>query len=151
MRMYLVAAMLTSELAVAATVSASALQSLPMQAITPAPPAQGAQPDATVIAENWAAPAPADKSLVRRAIKQSFEDEKAIAIAESKAKAIPRRYTASSHQEIEKYEKFSQDFAEAKVPGCLKPDGLKRQPTFFLGGLLAVPFIAVAAIRGKCN
>ena len=148
MRMYVVAAMLTSELAIAAPVRTSTLPPLP----APAPSAaQTAQPDAPVIAENWTAPAPADKSLVRRAIKQSFEDEKEIAIAESKAKAIPRRYTASSYQEIEKYEKFGQEFAEAKVPGCLKPDGLKRQPTFFLGGLLAIPFIAVAAIRGKCN
>lgn len=51
----------------------------------------------------------------------------------------------------EKYENFSRDFSEAKVPGCLHPDGLKRQPTFFLGGLLALPFVLVAAVRGKCN
>ncbi|MDN4058899.1 hypothetical protein QPK31_11775 [Massilia sp. YIM B02769] len=48
------------------------------------------------------------------------------------------------------YETFGRDFSEAKVPDCLHADGLKRQPTFFLGGLLALPFVAVAKIRGKC-
>jgi hypothetical protein len=42
-------------------------------------------------------------------------------------------------------------FNEAKVPDCLHSEGLKRQPTFFLGGYLALPFIAVAALRGVCN
>jgi len=49
------------------------------------------------------------------------------------------------------YEEFGREFSEAKVPDCLHPDGLKRQPTFFLGGLLALPFVAVAKIRGKCR
>ena len=49
------------------------------------------------------------------------------------------------------YENFGRDFSEAKVPDCLHADGLKRQPTFFLGGVLALPFIAVAKIRGKCK
>jgi hypothetical protein len=42
-------------------------------------------------------------------------------------------------------------FIEAKVPDCLHSDGLKRQPTFFLAGYLALPFIPIAALRGKCN
>lgn len=41
-------------------------------------------------------------------------------------------------------------FIEAKVPDCLHSEGLKRQPTFFLTGILALPFIAVAKVRGKC-
>ncbi|WP_373991542.1 hypothetical protein [Duganella sp. BuS-21] len=41
-------------------------------------------------------------------------------------------------------------FTEAKVPDCLHSEGLKRQPTFLLGGYLALPFIAVAKVRGKC-
>lgn len=48
------------------------------------------------------------------------------------------------------YETFGREFSEAKVPDCLHSEGLKRQPTFFLGGLLALPFVAVAKIRGKC-
>jgi hypothetical protein len=41
-------------------------------------------------------------------------------------------------------------FIEAKVPDCLHSEGLKRQPTFLLTGYLALPFIAVAKVRGKC-
>jgi hypothetical protein len=41
-------------------------------------------------------------------------------------------------------------FDEAQVPDCLHSEGLKRQPTFFLAGYLALPFIAVAKLRGKC-
>jgi hypothetical protein len=41
-------------------------------------------------------------------------------------------------------------FIEAKVPDCLHSDGLKRQPTFFLTGYLALPFIPIAKLRGKC-
>lgn len=54
-----------------------------------------------------------------------------------------------------KYDAFATAFGESAVPGCLRPDGLKRQPTgigpFQLGGLLALPFVAVAKLRGKCN
>ncbi|KQQ36253.1 hypothetical protein ASF61_08730 [Duganella sp. Leaf126] len=42
-------------------------------------------------------------------------------------------------------------FDEAQVPDCLHSQGLKRQPTFFLAGYLALPFIAVAKLRGKCQ
>ncbi|MBV6324722.1 hypothetical protein [Duganella violaceipulchra] len=41
-------------------------------------------------------------------------------------------------------------FKEAKVPDCLHSEGLKRQPTFFLTGILALPFIPIAKLRGKC-
>lgn len=104
-----------------------------------------------VIADNWAAPPRNDEQLIKRAVRESIQEEKAIAIAESKAAAIPVRYTASSEPKIGKYERFAIEFDDAKVPGCLGPDGLKRQPTFIFGGLLALPFLAVAAIRGKCN
>ena len=44
---------------------------------------------------------------------------------------------------------------EAAVPDCLHSDGLKRQPTGFgplmLTGFYALPFIAVAKLRGKCK
>ncbi|MEH6435852.1 hypothetical protein [Massilia sp. DD77] len=46
---------------------------------------------------------------------------------------------------------FERQFREAKVPNCLHEDGLKRQPTFFLSGYLALPFILVAGARGKCQ
>ncbi|WP_426102402.1 hypothetical protein [Massilia sp. TSP1-1-2] len=148
--MYVLAAMMAANVALAAPEPASTAPA-PQPASTAPTPAPAAQPAAAVIPDNWAVAPPADKTLVRRAIQQTFEDEKEIAIAESKQKAIPRRYTASSHTEQDKYEKFADQFDEAKVPGCLRPDALKHQPTFIFGGLLALPFIAVAAIRGKCN
>ncbi|MBD8530236.1 MULTISPECIES: hypothetical protein [unclassified Massilia] len=46
---------------------------------------------------------------------------------------------------------FATDFANARLPDCLHADGLKHQPTFFLGGVLALPFIAVAKLRGVCH
>jgi hypothetical protein len=52
-------------------------------------------------------------------------------------------------------EAFARQVEDATVPGCLRSDGLKLQPTgigpFSLGGLLALPFVAVAKIRGKCQ
>ncbi|MCC7680390.1 hypothetical protein [Janthinobacterium sp. FW305-128] len=54
-----------------------------------------------------------------------------------------------------KYEQFAAAFAEAKVPDCLHADGLKRQPTSIgpigIGGVYALPFVAIAKLRGKCN
>jgi hypothetical protein len=41
-------------------------------------------------------------------------------------------------------------FIEAKVPDCLHSEGLKRQPTFIFTGYLALPFIPIAKLRGKC-
>ncbi|WP_130301022.1 MULTISPECIES: hypothetical protein [unclassified Duganella] len=52
---------------------------------------------------------------------------------------------SSAHKDI-----MTAAFIEAKVPDCLHSEGLKRQPTFLLTGYLALPFIAVAKVRGKC-
>lgn len=62
----------------------------------------------------------------------------------------PRRYENDTITATP-YESFGREFSEARVPDCLHPDGLKRQPTFFLSGLFALPFVAVAKLRGKCN
>jgi hypothetical protein len=55
----------------------------------------------------------------------------------------------------EQWKSFAQTFDEARMPGCLQPDGLKYQPAHIgpiaLGGLLALPFLAAAVIRGKCH
>ncbi|MFL6658533.1 MAG: hypothetical protein ACJ8GW_10705 [Massilia sp.] len=121
-----------------------------------------AQPAA--VAENWAAPAPAtpaqiaetvkaivpDKAM-RQAVKVSIEAEKALVEEKAKAAAIPRPYVLTTKTDADRYAAFAVAFDDAKVPGCLQPDGLKRQSTLIFGGLLALPFIAVAALRGKCN
>ncbi|MBA5688327.1 hypothetical protein [Rugamonas apoptosis] len=46
---------------------------------------------------------------------------------------------------------LSSAFNEARIPDCLHSDGLKFQPTLIFAGLLALPFVAVAKLRGKCN
>jgi hypothetical protein len=46
---------------------------------------------------------------------------------------------------------FSQDFARARLPVCLHSEGLRKQPTFFLSGWIALPFVAVAKLRGVCR
>jgi hypothetical protein len=62
----------------------------------------------------------------------------------------PRLHEADTYR-ANHYDIFARKVDEATVPDCLHEDGLKRQPTFFLGGLLALPFIAVAKVRGKCQ
>lgn len=51
----------------------------------------------------------------------------------------------------EKHDIMTTAFNEAKVPDCLHADGLKRQPTFFLKGVLKLPFIPIAYLRGVCQ
>jgi hypothetical protein len=55
----------------------------------------------------------------------------------------------------DQYKRFAEGFAYAKVPYCLGDNGLKFQPAKigFIGfsGLLALPFVVVAKMRGKCK
>ena len=59
----------------------------------------------------------------------------------------------------DQYKKFERKFSEAQVPSCIHPDALRLQPAEIetknwvigLGGILVVPFIVVAAARGKCH
>ncbi len=62
----------------------------------------------------------------------------------------PRLHEADTLR-ANRYDIFARQVEDATVPDCLHADGLKRQPTFFLTGLLALPFVAVAKIRGKCQ
>lgn len=78
--------------------------------------------------------------VLRQAVKETLA-------AEQKASEQDRGRAFSG----DRYENFSRQFDEAKVPGCLRPDGLKNQPTYIFAGLLAAPFLALAALRGKCN
>jgi hypothetical protein len=50
----------------------------------------------------------------------------------------------------ERYESFARKVSDATVPDCLHSEGLKRQ-WVPLGGVYAVPFVLVAALRGKCK
>jgi hypothetical protein len=64
--------------------------------------------------------------------------------------ANPRRPEADTLS-ARPYDKFSKEFAGARLPDCLHSEGLKYQPTFFLSGVLALPFVAVARLRGVCR
>jgi len=81
-----------------------------------------------------------DKDAIRAAIKTT----------PSERDPYPRRHEVDTIS-VKPVEKFSKDFADARLPDCLHSDGLKNQPTFFMTGFLALPFIAVAKLRGVCR
>lgn len=89
--------------------------------------------------------APVSAWLTDDLIKQAVKDT----LAERKTKDGQDRGRVLSGED--RYDNFARQFDDAKVPGCLRPDGLKHQPTFIFSGLLAAPFVAIAALRGKCN
>lgn len=80
----------------------------------------------------------------REAIRAAVRDT----IAE--APAIPHLHDVDTLR-ANGYETFARKMDEATTPDCLHSEGLKRQPTFFLSGYLALPFIAVAKLRGVCK
>ncbi|HZV67675.1 MAG TPA: hypothetical protein VFG03_22545 [Telluria sp.] len=98
------------------------------------------------------APAPAKPPILDVSDKL-IQDAVRATLAESKD-AYPRRHEADTFR-TDRYQTFAQAFGDARVPDCLHSDGLKLQPTGIgpvaLGGLLALPFVGVAKLRGKCN
>lgn len=78
--------------------------------------------------------------VIRDAIKQTM--------AEQKKDAALRPDKALS---ADRYEQFGREMSDAKIPDCLHSDALKYQPTFIFSGLLAAPFVVIAALRGKCR
>ncbi|OON61974.1 hypothetical protein B0920_00275 [Massilia sp. KIM] len=110
------------------------------RAEAPPPPREKPPTDAQ---SNTSLRAVLNAGLIERAVRETLADQPA------------QRTTASgtvfgADPGADPYRQFRQHVDEAKVPYCLHHDGLKRQPTFFLSGYLALPFIAVAGVRGKC-
>lgn len=103
--------------------------------ILPAPPSPEAQP-----AKALPLRARLDPDVIRAAIAGLPVDRD----------PYPRRHEADTISATP-LETFSRDFAKARLPDCLHSEGLKNQPTFFLNGFLALPFIAVAKVRGVCR
>jgi hypothetical protein len=106
---------------------------------------------APVIPVDWAADKPAPRqadAAIREAVRQVLEEDRA------KDAELARRHEVDTIR-ANVYERFGAEFHEARVPDCLHPDGLKRQPPVIgfigFGGLLAAPFVVLAKIRGKCN
>lgn len=100
-----------------------------------------------VVSPDWAA----DRAPPAMPSERAIKDAVRATIAEQ---APPKPLAPADTFRSERYDKFERAFEEARVPGCLRPDGLKRQPTgigpFQLVGLLRLPFIVVAKVRGKC-
>lgn len=106
-----------------------------------------AQTPAPVVAPDWAedsAPAPGS-------MKQAIRDGVRDTLAEDDKSDVARRYQRDPRYGV-RYGKFSAALeAEPGRPSCLGPNGLRRQNTYIFGGLLALPFLVVAAVTGKCN
>lgn len=131
-----------------------------------ASPAAGQAAPLAVISEDWASPRPAPAPPRKPApaapavelTDQRIKEAVAATIAAAPDKdSVPanRQGLRAPTLSADEYKKLSEGFANAKVPACLGPDGLKLQPpkigAIGFGGLLALPFLLVAAARGKCK
>lgn len=112
-----------------------------LNATPTAPPASASTP--AKIAEDWAAPPPPSHEAIGSIVRELIAEENQ---KRADAKERPSLELRGKNQNT-----LEARFEEATVPGCLRPDGLKRQPTFGVTGVLALPFIMVAKLRGKCN
>jgi hypothetical protein len=81
-----------------------------------------------------------DKETIRASIGETVAE----------AEPVARRHEADTLT-TSAGQRFATQFANARLPDCLHADGLRNQPTFFLSGFLALPFIAVAKVRGVCR
>ena len=125
-------------------------------------------PAASDVPANWAdapgapralvAPVPpgapaATSKLIREAVRDAIAEDHAASLSADREAPAVRRY--STQAPPDRFQAFAEQFDEARVPDCLHSEGLKRQPTsigpFGVGGLLALPFVAIAKLRGKCN
>lgn len=125
---------------------------LTAQAAPPAPPSAPSPSPGTP--QGTAAQAPSQNALPLRARLDRDAIRAAIAGLPDETEPDPRRYVAGAISDTisaTPYHTFSQDFAKARLPDCLHSEGLKNQPTFFLSGVLALPFIGVAKLRGVCR
>lgn len=132
-------------------------------------PAGPATPVA-VISEDWAAPRPAPPPPV--APPKPVPAAPAVELTDRRIKeavaatiaATPDKESVPANQQAallgpmlsaEQYKTFEKEFAFARVPSCLGSDALKFQPPkigpVVLGGILGIPFLLLAAARGKCK
>ncbi len=106
-----------------------------------APPQQGAGSAAGSEAPLRAA---IDGATVRAAARASLADA-----AHTQAKFY------SNKRETNKSEQFARDFTYAQIPNCIGPDALRHDAPRIgqvdFTGLAALPFLAHAAITGKCH
>lgn len=127
----------------------------------PAPAPEAAQAVAASVPDPFA-PAPAagqpplSAAVIHQAIHDTLAEADRQAAAERQAVANKQMqpgvapggvvYRGTADADI-----LSAAFDQAQIPSCLHSDGLKFQPTYIFFGLLALPFVAVAKLRGKCD
>jgi len=83
------------------------------------------------------------------AVKQAVQE------AAAEAAVSSTRPTADFAAGDQQARRIDLAFKEAEVPDCLHSEGLKRQPPVILfipvSGYLALPFVGIAKLRGKCK
>lgn len=125
-----------------------ALAPSPLSPVVPAPaaiPMASPEPELVSPAPDFGLPAPrVGDRQVREAIAATIREEDA-----RRAKFI----RAAPPPGIS--EKFAAGAKAAEVPGCLRPDALKHNPPtvgpIVFSGLLSLPWLAGAALTGKCK
>ena len=121
---------------------------LAVQLMSASAAVQVSAPAPATIPEDWATPPPPSRKAIDKAVRDTIAEDNA------KKADVPRRHEVDTLR-AGQYDTFAERFDDAAVPGCLRPDGLKRQPTsigpFGVTGLLALPLVLVAKLRGKCN
>lgn len=140
------------------------------------PPAAAPAAQIAVVSEDWAAvdhrppaPAPTTPKMEAASARVPVPAETLInqRIKDAVAKTItaaPDTFSVAPNQQAglrsevlsaDKYATFTKQFAHAKVPDCFGGDALKVQPPqigpIVFTGLLAIPFLVVAAARCKCK
>jgi hypothetical protein len=131
-------------------------------------PAGQAAP-AVMISEDWAAPRPTPPpppparpaqgppalELTDKRIKEAVAATVAAAPDHAGIPANQQEALRAPVLGAEQYKNFEKGFASAEVPPCLAADGLKFQPprigSIGFSGIFALPFLVVAAARGKCK
>lgn len=77
------------------------------------------------------------------------------AVREAAAEAPTPAPGAADFRGGEEARRLDLAFKQAEVPDCLHSEGLKRQPPVILfipvSGVLALPFVGIAKLRGKCK
>lgn len=131
---------------------------LALLALAPGALAQGSS---HAISDDWAQrsapPLPAEQG-VRAAVRDAAQDGRTARQDAGQANAGTLRPGHGKYGEIyrtERQDKIDAAFKAAETPGCLSQDAMKHGPPKIgpvgFGGVLALPFLAAAAVKGKCK
>ncbi len=129
------------------------MSALPTAAEAAAPPAQAplVVPEPSPVAALELAPVVRTNELVKLIAREAIvqQDLERAAVRPDVAGVF------SAQPRHDRYADFAVKFAEARTPSCLGPDGLKFNPPRIgpigVGGILAVPWVLAAKLKGKCN